>query len=188
VDFAELQQAITYLQRQVLPGMQRDIRDLAATVELQRQRIVRLENHTGRRVALTLTNLVVGFTDVPIVWDTPLPGPDYTPLVTFQAGDNAITVLRWGLSPGTKDENGCVIRINNTGAVTIASVGMDVVAVRPLTCLMLPVVPPDVRVPATAGHVSRYFARNTPAFVAGARWTPPSMAGIPTGPVLTTGR
>jgi hypothetical protein len=130
IDNAELTRYLLALQTRVIPGLQRQINDLAATIEIQRQRIVRLENHNGRRFTVALTSLAVGFSDVPVIWDTPLPAPDYTPLVTFQGGDNAITVMRWGLTPGSKDEYGCVIRINNTGAVTIAALGMDVIAVR----------------------------------------------------------
>jgi hypothetical protein len=113
-----------------IANLRRAIQQLAARADTQAQRLTVLERNTVQRVAVQLDNLAVGATDVPIVWPQPMPAPNYTPLCSVQGGDNAINVLRCGLKPGTKDENGCVIRVINTGAVVIVTVALDVVAVR----------------------------------------------------------
>ncbi len=113
-----------------LRNIRKDLRRLSARVDLQAARLAALERLTLQRVVVQLDNLAVGATDVPVVWDSPFAFPNYTPLCSVQGGDNAINVLRYGLKPGTKDVNGCVIRVINTGAVVIATVALDVVAVR----------------------------------------------------------
>lgn len=113
-----------------VPSLWRQVRRVADRVNIHARRLVALEAKTSRRATVILTDLAVGLTPVPIVWDTPLPAPDYTPVVTVNGSDNAITVLRCGLAPGTRTVEGCTIRVNNTGAVTIATVGLEVVAIR----------------------------------------------------------
>lgn len=121
---------IRRLEKYAIPDILRELRNLGKRVTTQGLRITVLENHSPQRVVLVANNVPVGLSDIPVTWGTPLPGIDYTPFVLVNGSDNAITVLRIGINPGAKTTDGCTLRVNNTGAGAIATVGLEVAAVR----------------------------------------------------------
>lgn len=94
-----------------------------------RQRIARVERQQRRAVA-ALADMAPGTQEVQLTWARPYSDDSYHVTVSIICGQAALPVLRAGLKPGSKTADGCVVNVVNTGAGTIASVGLDVLATR----------------------------------------------------------
>jgi hypothetical protein len=87
-------------------------------------------NAKDQRAATTVSNIVVGATDVTVTWPQSWPDQLYIVIPTLITGAAATGLLFASLKPGTRTENDCVVTLVNRSAATIASAGLDVLGVR----------------------------------------------------------
>lgn len=101
---------------------------LRADLKRLTDRVVQLERAEPRRVTVSLTNIAVGLTVVPISWG---PGvtSGYTAVVTIIAAAASLPLLFAGVQSGSKDADTCNILVVNTGLAVIAAAGLDIVIV-----------------------------------------------------------
>ena len=123
------------LQRDLAQLTQR-VRRLEASATKQHDQIILLGNDLAivnaktQRVGASLTTIIVGSIDVTITWPEPWPDTAYMVAPAILSGTGALGSLYATLKSGTKTVDDCVVTVANTGLVTIASAGLDVLGIR----------------------------------------------------------
>lgn len=82
----------------------------------------------ARRVTVSLADIAVGLTTVPITWTPPING-GYTAVVTVIAGAADLPKLVVGVKAGSKAPAGCDILVVNVAALAISAAGLDIIIV-----------------------------------------------------------